>query len=246
MGSWLGTCGITQVPIYSGDDVVLIFLVSTTDNERCGGHLIYSNSFWTPISIQFYGKYDGYGGIIEKNWHTDFFIETLSKNIIHKDNKSYELSFNTLFELIKNDNAFLTGLRLSTFEKGKHPIGYMVVLRSVFEIMCQKTTGFWQRDINQISSLIKTIDGKRLVDNFIENPLIIQDFSHYFDLLREDSDTTEILLEMSKFCIFCINLQECRKVWLPQIGAGSQNENFELHKKLLHNALRHISERKIE
>lgn len=60
MGSWNKTCGITQFPIHSGDDVVTFILVQ---NEFGGDrpNPCYSNEYWNVIPMPIYGQYNDYG-----------------------------------------------------------------------------------------------------------------------------------------------------------------------------------------
>ena len=64
MGSWNGTCGVTHLPIYSGDDVVLLFLTNGGAKDFSNG-MIYPNQSWSPCFFPVYGKYDDYGSVEE-------------------------------------------------------------------------------------------------------------------------------------------------------------------------------------
>jgi hypothetical protein len=69
MGSWLGTCGITQLPITEGQRVVLIPLVIKQQDFQARSSLTGSgttsnNLIAQPFSLQVAGEYDGYGSVI--------------------------------------------------------------------------------------------------------------------------------------------------------------------------------------
>jgi hypothetical protein len=59
MGSWNKTCGLTQIPIFHGDETVLFFLVQDPFSDSSMPS--YSTSYWAPVPMPFYGTYDDYG-----------------------------------------------------------------------------------------------------------------------------------------------------------------------------------------
>jgi hypothetical protein len=59
MGSWNGTCAISNLHITLGTDVVVFMLLKSRD----GTSLCHSNAFYDVCPIPFYGKYDDYGGV---------------------------------------------------------------------------------------------------------------------------------------------------------------------------------------
>lgn len=64
MGSWAGTCGITQLPINAGDKCrVFIIVKQDYDYENNGGGHSYANDLWYPRGLPLLGSYDDYGGI---------------------------------------------------------------------------------------------------------------------------------------------------------------------------------------
>jgi len=78
MGSWDGCCGISKLPINSGNEVV-DFLIGEVVEYRDRGFLCDVNDLWTPLTIQTYGTYDDYGWIVpEPGWHNDYV-----KRILH-------------------------------------------------------------------------------------------------------------------------------------------------------------------
>lgn len=58
MGCWNKTCGLSNLPIFAGSDVVVFPLVKASDwKDRC-----YSTAMWAPTVLPFYSKYNDYGG----------------------------------------------------------------------------------------------------------------------------------------------------------------------------------------
>lgn len=63
MGSWNGTCGLTQMPIKEGEKVVLFPLLRNKNANNGGNGFCHSNNQYTPISLPLFGEYDDYGKI---------------------------------------------------------------------------------------------------------------------------------------------------------------------------------------
>ncbi len=57
MGSWNGTCAISNLHILSGQRVAIFML---TRNARPDNYC-YNNTFYNPVLLPFYGEYDDYG-----------------------------------------------------------------------------------------------------------------------------------------------------------------------------------------
>lgn len=60
MGCWNKTCGVSQFPLMSGDDVVTFILIQ--NSFRVENHPTYiGNNGWSSIPVPFFGKYNDYG-----------------------------------------------------------------------------------------------------------------------------------------------------------------------------------------
>jgi hypothetical protein len=59
MGSWNGTCVISNLHIHARQDVV-VFLLAKNQSEQT---FCYSNALYEPCLIPFYGEYDDYGAV---------------------------------------------------------------------------------------------------------------------------------------------------------------------------------------
>lgn len=58
MGCWNKTCGLSNLPIYAGEQVYTFILEKSSE---CFGHHCYSTHLYSPILIPFYSEYDDYG-----------------------------------------------------------------------------------------------------------------------------------------------------------------------------------------
>lgn len=58
MGCWNKTCGLSNLHIRAGEDVIVFAVVESKPGSRSRCH---TNSFYDPILLPFYAKYDDYG-----------------------------------------------------------------------------------------------------------------------------------------------------------------------------------------
>ena len=85
MGSFEGTCGVTQLPIYSGDPMKLLLLSKVPTDDVAGG-FCYPNGMWSLRALPVAGEYNDYGSIenYKENWNTDFIVSELKKDAVAK------------------------------------------------------------------------------------------------------------------------------------------------------------------
>lgn len=70
MGSWNQTCGLSQLHIRHGQDVMVFALVKNNGHDS----LCYTTPFYSPVMLPFYAKYNDYGGSeINQVWHYEKF-----------------------------------------------------------------------------------------------------------------------------------------------------------------------------
>lgn len=84
MGSWNETCGITQLPIRSGDTVILTFIVNVGSRNLNHAGFCYINDAWSPKYLPISGTYDDYGGVehVEENWNTQFILDSIHHELV--------------------------------------------------------------------------------------------------------------------------------------------------------------------
>lgn len=91
MGSWFGTCGITQMPLVS-DEIVMIPIKESLDGE-VASDFCYANDRWEVCGFPVYGKYDDYGQMaMHTSEHMVWAINAMAlqtKLIPHKDDDEY-------------------------------------------------------------------------------------------------------------------------------------------------------------
>lgn len=144
MGSFYGTCGVTQLPILDGDEVVVFLLIDNQFPDELkyelsnNGHC-HSNTFWTPFSLQLTGYYNDYSQFIVNNdWNKQTVIDRLQefavelpvgKNEMHDIavTKEQLKSWKFVQKAIIKDRLFV-----DAFQK-RRSIGVMAVHKKVFD-----------------------------------------------------------------------------------------------------------------
>lgn len=61
MGCWNATCNVSKLPIFLGDEIVVIPLIAVTDSMAA--NTCYATDNFVPFSFPIAGKYNDYGGI---------------------------------------------------------------------------------------------------------------------------------------------------------------------------------------
>lgn len=76
MGSWYKTCGLTQMPIFSGEEVITFYLLERP--FQIEAMTSYSCGYWSYVPLPFYGTYDDYGFLDMKDGQ-DWKLKELKK-----------------------------------------------------------------------------------------------------------------------------------------------------------------------
>jgi hypothetical protein len=80
MGCWNDTCFVTNLPVFAGDPVEVLFLRYSPvgDNNYCD-----PNDNWTPYKFTFSGEYDDYGGVENcKGVALPLLVEAIQENLV--------------------------------------------------------------------------------------------------------------------------------------------------------------------
>lgn len=124
MGSWNGTCGVTQLPILSGERVRLC-LIALTGEVSTDGYC-YPTGINFPITTAMPGEYDDYGGVILDDATT---IDLLSFK-------------NSGIKIPDEDAGLVRMLRdqkpVFSCSMGKFPIGLWMVRENIYQTMLHK------------------------------------------------------------------------------------------------------------
>lgn len=75
MGSWNGTCALTNLPIMSGEKVYVLLLQEGKHYDKYVGNHCYPNTYYQPLPLYFEGEYNDYGAV--ENCHGEFLDDIL-------------------------------------------------------------------------------------------------------------------------------------------------------------------------
>ena len=163
MGCWNETCGITQLPIKSGDPVVLVFIAHVGDRNRDHSGFCYINDQWSPKFLPIFGFYNDYGSVedIQEDWNTKFIIERLREELVESrlsaskaqvpaprgEPESNELDLETMtledvLGQIHDDRIWLPGV------SGNIPLGWMMMHRWIWDHMTQNMERDWRDNLS--------------------------------------------------------------------------------------------------
>jgi hypothetical protein len=128
MGSWYGTCMLTNLPIIDGERVKLVFLKSGIKNGISTSSFCYSTGLMTPAFLAISGEYNDYGriGNIDKDWNYMFIEKMLKqryKEILLEKEPKEEFTLEDIMYAVERGNEwgwFKTKKRGNMFEKETH------------------------------------------------------------------------------------------------------------------------------
>lgn len=209
MGCWNGTCGISQLPIFDGEEVVAILIEKFSNAGKltasCG-----CTDRYTPVSFPIIGKYDDYGCI--KNFErleNEFALRHLE---IIREQKWKKLNFQDVFDCAGCGN----------FSKIHTKIGLILIKKSVYApLLAASFHEIWNRAQNC-----------RPKDLYFQ-AFVLRNSAAY---LTDDDISTLFGSNMSGFSVKCAELitlklvmNRLRKELTPGCGAGSQTGITEIH-----------------
>ena len=224
MGSWNGTCGMSQLPIHSGDKVKLILLKKHpfTKSSMIGNGFCNSDDLFRPLYIPLEGTYNSYGSIEDikdpNSQHLMFLFKKLDEDVEYSSLEEIVNDASTgsiediSFVLIHND------LYYKSIDLVKNKIINWEGKSSTLE-------EFLKAFINRFISLNTK---KEIFDSFYINKLPIMLRNNYFKNVIEFPEQKDFV----EFLLFQDCLETGRKFWSPQSSAGSQDSNYEVSKMI--------------
>lgn len=146
MGSWNGTCGVTQLPIHAGDEVALFLLVGYGGRQESSTGHCSPMEFWAPRSIQLYGTYNDYGWFeIEDGWNKEFTINCFQNDALEVEGDKKYRDNEVTREKLKDWDFIGQALHeghLIVSQK-QQPISLMAVHRHIFDAIIKEGVDHW-------------------------------------------------------------------------------------------------------
>lgn len=133
MGCWYKTCGLSNLPILSGQDVYVFPILQKNYRGRC-----YTNAMWDPCLLPFESKYDEYGGGEESSGASlDYIIDTISETLMEVeegDNKYHDIKVTSVGFTVDDFFRSVQKGRLKTkFTQIGSDIDFVMVRKDVVE-----------------------------------------------------------------------------------------------------------------
>lgn len=144
MGSWNNTCGLTNLPIHSGE-AVYVFPIKERDLSKYRSHC-YSTALYQPMIIPFTSKYNDYGGGEDSSGPSfDLFIEELRRELVELEvgeNQYHDIAVKRegfgeeeFFNAIHENRLFVKG-----FGTTDRPVFFTMVRKDVVDRMWNEWT----------------------------------------------------------------------------------------------------------
>ena len=163
MGCWNETCGITNLPILSGQPVRLFFLAGKIQPNEGHAGFCNPNTHWTPRFLAIRGTYDDYGSLedIHEDWNTRWIIGEVREAIVevrlrkgaasdaddpwspkHNDlDLGGDLCINDLLDAIHEDSLWIPGTR------GNISLGWMMVHEWAYQRLTREMERDWKGNL---------------------------------------------------------------------------------------------------
>lgn len=242
MGCWNGTCGISQLPIIEGERVILFPLTKNLRGDNEGGGYCYSDNQYKPISIPIFGTYDDYGKVYNVDNIGDVvyrqFCSMLKKKEINNPNDVNPQNIEELIYQIERRNLPNIGFMLvheAIYKKMVAEVSSRVSLRDNVSLR-ERFEQIVHEYIDRVNELMSA--GKNSFQLLFDEILEANDFRMLFskwklnflldEVVRNSSE--ELFNRIIDFMLFSTAMDISRKSWVLQAGAGSQDEEYFIHK----------------
>lgn len=250
MGCWNETDALTKLPIESGEKAVL-FVLTYDFGQGTKPTGIFNTTKYIPVGLPFYGTYNDYGLLHLDPSYADYhsrFLDTLRGD--------KPASIEEFFSTIK-DRTSHTGT----------PYVTMMVKQGIWEAMLQEFGSLtpyvpagqvartYREQYEEVFDDYEKIVAAHaaLTDEEKQDPrksvavhthlyrlghsIFASSFWDSITLSMENGMTPELRENAIRLLLTDRLLEDIRRGWSPQFGAGSQEENYELHVKLAQLAL---------
>ncbi len=250
MGCWNHSCFVTGLPIYAGEEVEVIMLISTPGTD-ISSHC-YPTSYHTPVPLTFHGQYNDYGAaencegialpVLIDAVRNRLFEMEVGENKYHDiPAKKDEFDVTKMFELDHENRLMITNQPMQFDMRESLPMKHIVVRKHVYDSIVESyKLEYWDREDSSTKY-------KVLKDLQKEYDLFLQDIDLIIDehkdcnallkyLLRSKIGNTSVagLVSFEGMSTFGFNeLVTPNEIVIDMHTAGAENT-----KKFLDNAIR--------
>lgn len=252
MGSWNGTCGISNLPIEASDDILLFVLAESRERARnkSGGGFSYPTGLYTPVGLPIHGKYDDYGGIQDVTANGDIMfdfltsdrrfsltidsaagvvpttIEELINDVIERGHADYKLML--VRKDILDDMKANPATEYAEFD-GQFPVFVEGYKQEIEIVKAERGDDFNEMLHAQFAEM--ELPERIGWDNVYLRLLESHDIPSLKVFVRKAMANPEAGIQDSIVDVVYVSrlLGDLRKFWTPQSGTGSQATNHDVH-----------------
>ena len=213
MGCWNQTCGLTQLHIKNGQDVVVFAMVKNTASDN----LCYTTPFYAPVQMPFYAKYNDYGGGEEcSGFGLPLVMEAIKEKLVELplgENQYHDIAVKKenfgdelFFEAVHEGRLFIQG----ALPRQRRHVGFMMIHKGVWDNIIENrvieeyvgdgkgTTGWGNNYIEYkfadvIADLPECVEYIMKTANDEGNPLRYYDPLHQLRTMREGNHAAKWL-----------------------------------------------------
>lgn len=273
MGHWNETCCISNLPILSGDDVV-VFILEANHSQSIPyePRPCYVGANYTPLYTAIRGEYDEYGSIENIKGQNQLIAYLNNLEISTGTHKCKDVSTKIFTpDTITDDIGDFTPAKyfLPNYKKERGYLACLFVHASLYDLLVSKVGERTPYEREQPISTFYAADiESKLQEAYTEYQDAIQSkpsqyaeliFSRAFESAFKGICSNHVHTLALSYCeghypgfakefldlmLFTKALTLLRKGWLSFSGIGGQGEELQLHKNLAEYVLNQIAERK--
>lgn len=248
---------------------------SETDPLANGGHP-YSTALMHPLTYGIKGKYNDYGCVEEiqedpnNSLILEFFNDLLKTERVKMfdDSDKPVRSFDDIEELLTSiergstpfsfcmimESALMATVK--ALDENPEEYGRRINVDAALKEL-NLIKDFRKSTNDAASILLRSQFGKlpgqpwNRMGEFIfgdsgQNPMFDNMFSMEYMWPLIESDVSSVNLQLAEHALLCCAFQSLRRTWMPQSGAGSQDDSYPLHRKLAQHVVEHIAAKRQE
>lgn len=224
MGSWNGTCGLSQLPIICGDDVAIFLMTKNKHNKEDFVGCVGSDNFYKPVSPPVFGVYDDYGRVANV---------IADKRIIDKlygEQDSYENVDHLVNENSEEKGLYIMLVHLKLYETVVASYGnemsFFTKRLPLNKYLRNEMLAYLEQVRKDTSVFFHELD----YNSFKMNTGFEMRFYQNQKIYEENIDKDPLVDSIVNHLVFISAMSDSRKLWIPQAGQGSQGEDFEMAK----------------
>lgn len=264
MGSWDGTCGISHLPIRSGEPVVAYLIIESNGiNELQGAGYCYSWDIFKPCMLPVYADYNDYGSI-EGVQNEDAVLKRIkyllsSEKIKFNKYIEHEMTNEKLEHMTAEDFFHYVERGWVDGAKGKK-LGFIMFHKELYDKLHESHDGVYaiemiERIIDMIDTFTKMMcdentspEEKAVIIKRNASCLLPVGHGGYMSYLAEDIEDyyltrdEEIKQSLCEILTTSSLLDILRVPWIPQVGAGGQTWDYKEYKVLSQFIQDHLAE----